>query len=43
MVAGNIDEMQLIPVFVKLLDICFCYYADVHLSDHLFFHFQVIS
>ena len=41
--AGNIDEMQLILVFVILLDICFCYDADVHLSDLLLFHFQVIS
>jgi hypothetical protein len=41
--AGNIDEMQSILVFVILLDIYFCYDADVHLSDLLLFHFQVIS
>ena len=41
--AGNIDEMQLILVFVILLDICFYYDADVHLFDLLLFHFQVIS
>ena len=41
--AGNIDEMQSILVFVILLDIYFCNDADVHLSDLLLFHFQVIS
>jgi hypothetical protein len=41
--AGNIYEMQSILVFVILLDIYFCNDADVHLSDLLLFHFQVIS
>ncbi len=41
--AENIDDMQSILVFVILLDISFCYDADVHLSDLLLFHFQVIS
>jgi hypothetical protein len=31
--AGNIDEMQLILVFVVLLDICFCYDADMVMQE----------